>query len=76
MVVEIINYTNHLSPSQCKNRYLVIHRPTADQSYIFWTQNNNSTVFRVLYKNQEIGRCFIANKECDVYLPPDTQGNK
>ncbi len=76
MAVEIINYTNHMDPPDCNNRVLVLHRPTADQSYIFWTSNSNSTVFRVLWKNQEIGRCFIANHKCDVYLPPDVKGNK
>jgi serine/threonine protein kinase len=69
LVLEILNYTDHLSPKECKNHYLVIRTPTLDSGMIFWTKDKDSKEFRVLWNDEEVGRCKIAEDTCEVYLP-------
>jgi len=69
LVLEILNFTEHLSPKECKNRYLVIRTPTLDSGMIFWTKEKNSKEFRVFWNDEEVGRCKIAEGTCEVYLP-------
>jgi serine/threonine protein kinase len=71
MVLRIINRTDYLNPKECKNRELVYRTPTSDDSYIFWTKENDSKEFRVLWRNKEVGRCKIAKSPCEVYLPKE-----
>jgi serine/threonine protein kinase len=42
----------------------------AQHGEIFWTTADNSVEFRVLWNKQEIARCQIANKHCELRLPP------
>src|SRR5262249_541996 len=37
---------------------------------LFWTSAPNSTEFRVLWNNNEIARCQLAQNRCEVHLPP------
>ena len=69
LVLEILNLTDHLSPAECKNRYLVIRTPTLDSGMIFWTKEKDYKEFRVLWNDEEVGRCKIAEHTCEVYLP-------
>jgi serine/threonine protein kinase len=69
LVLEILNRTDHLSPAECKNRYLVIRTPTLDSGMIFWTKEKNYKEFRVLWNDEEVGRCKIAEDTCEVFLP-------
>ena len=69
MVLEIINTVNHLDPPECHNLHLVIRTPTSDQPYIFWTTQEGSNQFRVLWNDQEVTRCKINEHLCEVYLP-------
>jgi serine/threonine protein kinase len=69
LVLEILNFTDHLSPKECKNHYLVIRTPTLDSGMIFWTKEKDSKEFRVLWSDEEVGRCKIAEGTCEVYLP-------
>ncbi len=69
MVIEIINTVNHLDPEECQGKHLVIRTPSSDQPYIFWTTREGSNQFRVLWDDQEITRCKIREKFCEVYLP-------
>ncbi|MEJ2600921.1 MAG: protein kinase [Anaerolineales bacterium] len=69
LVLEILNFTDHLSPPECKNRYLVIRTPTLDSGMIFWTKEKDSKEFRVLWNDEEVRRCKIAEDTCEVYLP-------
>ena len=69
MVLEIINTVNHLNPPECHNLHLVIRTPTSDQPYIFWTTQEGSNQFRVLWEDQEVTRCEIKEKFCEAYLP-------
>ena len=69
LVLEILNRTDHLSPPECENRYLVIRTPTLDSGMIFWTKEKNYKEFRVFWNDEEVGRCKIAEETCEVYLP-------
>lgn len=69
MVLEIINTVNYLDPPECQNLYLVTRTPTSDESYIFWTPQEGSSQFRVLWNDEEITRCKIKDEFCEVYLP-------
>lgn len=69
MVLEIINTVNYLDPPECQNLHLVTRTPTSDESYIFWTPQEGSTQFRVLWNDEEITRCKIKDQFCEVYLP-------
>jgi serine/threonine protein kinase len=69
LVIEIINDKGHLDPPECANRYLVVRTPVPNADTIFWTKVDGSKEFRVLWNDQEIGRCEIAKGFCEVYLP-------
>ncbi|MGD2158895.1 MAG: hypothetical protein PVG32_18595, partial [Anaerolineales bacterium] len=69
MVLEIINTVNHLNPLECQGRHLVYRTPTSDDPYIFWTNQQGSRQFRVLWDDDEVARCKIAKGFCEVYFP-------
>lgn len=69
MVIEIINYLDHLEPPECHNKYLVIRTPSADEPIIFWTKKEGSSQFRVLWEDEEVTRCKNKENFCEVYLP-------
>lgn len=69
LVLEILNYTDHLEPAECKNRHLVMHYPPLNRDYLFWVEDGKSKEFRVLWDDQEVGRCKIKKGSCEVYLP-------
>lgn len=69
VVLEIINTIDHLDPPECQGRHLVIRTPTSDDTFIFWTTQDNSRQFRVLWEDKEIARCRILKGFCEVYLP-------
>ena len=59
----------YLSPIECRNRVLSNLSPALDADKIFWTPDENSSEFRVLWLNQEVGRCEIAAGACDFRVP-------
>jgi serine/threonine protein kinase len=59
----------YLSPAECTNKVLSRLSPAADANEIFWTQNDTSHEFRVLWENQEVARCEIAAGICDFRVP-------
>lgn len=69
MVLEILTTEDHLSPPECNNHFLVIRTPTSDSELIFWTKEKNYREFRVLWNDEEVGRCKIAEETCEIYLP-------
>jgi hypothetical protein len=68
-VAAIIDYRDHLSPPDCANRTVAERTPSLGDPGIFWTAQAGSQQFRVLWNNTEVGRCLIAARHCDVYLP-------
>ena len=71
MRIEIQGNPNaYLNPSLCKNIYLSTRSYYADDDeYIFWTPAENSTQFRVLWQDEEMGICDIDAGFCEVFVP-------
>jgi serine/threonine protein kinase len=69
LVLEISNFRTHLDPKECKNRELVYRSTVQGSDMTFWTKDDDYKEFRVLWDNEEVGRCKINKKTCDVYLP-------
>jgi serine/threonine protein kinase len=58
----------YLEPPQCQsyNSEVWVER---GRSLDFWTPQDGSMQFRVLWNGQEVGRCEIATGSCEVFLP-------
>jgi hypothetical protein len=56
-------------PTECNKRVLSNVRIAPAAPAIFWTPNDNSVEFRILWLNQEIARCTIKSGTCDFYVP-------
>ena len=74
MALEIVGSSPYLDPPECgRGTFLSLRTPTRDDSSIFWTAQDGSQQFRVLWrsggKDEEIGRCEIDAGSCDVMLP-------
>jgi serine/threonine protein kinase len=71
VVIEIINYVDHLDPPECRNRHVITRTPTLEEGEdtIFWTDEGGSKVFRVLWQDVEVARCEIDKGYCEIYLP-------
>jgi serine/threonine protein kinase len=63
------NPGSYLNPPLCKDYYLSTRSITRDSALIFWTEQPNSTQFRVLWQNQEVGLCDIEAGFCEVFVP-------
>lgn len=64
------NTVPYLDPRECKRGYLnVIQFRQATDSQIFWTAQENSHQFRVLWKDEEVARCAVDAGSCEVYIP-------
>ncbi len=59
----------YLLPEECQNRYLSTLQPLETDPGLFWTTQEGSHQFRVLWLNEEIARCEIRAGVCDVYVP-------
>jgi len=68
MAIEIYLSQPFVRPSECRRPYLSILNPQRDDSRIFWTTLENSPEFRVLWQQEEIGRCQTGTGVCEVYL--------
>jgi len=67
--LEILDAGDYLQPGQCGDNYISSRWLKADDPGIFWTTQENSSQFRVLWGREEVARCEIATGECEVYLP-------
>lgn len=61
--------TPYLSPAECDKRVLSKLAPAIDSDELFWTPDDNSREFRILWLNQEIARCEIEAGTCDFRVP-------
>jgi serine/threonine protein kinase len=64
----ILNSASYLSPPSCQaiNSEVWAER---GRSLDFWTPQDGSSQFRVLWNDQEIGRCEISAGTCEVFVP-------
>jgi serine/threonine protein kinase len=58
-----------LRPAPCEEHYLAARWPVPNDPTIFWTHQEGSQQFRVLWGRDEIQRCQIDSGTCEVYLP-------
>lgn len=58
-----------LRPAPCENHYLATRWPSTGDPTVFWTRQEGSQQFRVLWGRDEIQRCEIDAGSCEVYLP-------
>ncbi len=56
-------------PAECKNRIISYVRLAPTSSEVFWTPNQDSQEFKVMWLDEEIARCSIAAATCDFYVP-------
>lgn len=59
----------YLSPSECNNRTLSTLSLPMNSGNLFWTPDNSSDLFRILWLGEEIARCEIEAGTCDFYVP-------
>ncbi|HSG44928.1 MAG TPA: hypothetical protein VLA72_17410, partial [Anaerolineales bacterium] len=59
----------YLSPPACDNRTLSALSLPMNSGNLFWTPDDSSDLFRVLWLNQEIARCEIEAGVCNFYVP-------
>jgi hypothetical protein len=75
VALEILGSRPYLSPPECgHNTYLSLRTPTREDPTIFWTTEEGSHQFRVLWREgggqgEEVARCEIEAGTCEVYLP-------
>jgi len=66
--LEISGTGSYLRPPKCVGYMATLHPEPGDPA-IFWTPQEGSTVFRVLWQDEELVRCDISAGTCEVYLP-------
>ena len=67
--IEIRSSPAYLRPSQCSSRYNSTVTASRGGDFVFWTAQEGSSQFRVLWNEQEVARCEIAAGICEVFLP-------
>lgn len=67
--VDIIDAVDYLNPPECGERFLASIHLSPGNSSIFWTTQEGSQVFRILWRDEELVRCEIAAGSCEVFLP-------
>jgi hypothetical protein len=73
VALEIIGSEPYLQPQECgKNTFLSLRTPNPDDSTIFWTAQEGSSQFRLLWneggEDKEAARCEISTGTCEVFL--------
>jgi serine/threonine protein kinase len=63
------NPNEYLRPSLCQGIYLSTRSYYADNEVIFWTRQEGSAQFRVLWNGEEMGVCEIEKGFCEVFVP-------
>jgi hypothetical protein len=69
MAIELYLSPPFVRPADCIQPYLSKLGPARDDDRIFWTAQENSSEFRVLWQEKEIGRCQIGAGICEVFVP-------
>ena len=74
VALQIFGSSPYLDPPECgRGTFLSLRTPTREDPSIFWTAQEGSHQFRVLWraggKDEEVGRCDIGAGTCDVRLP-------
>ena len=73
-VLEIFGSSPYLNPAECgRGVFLSLRTPPRDDPSIFWTAQEGSHQFRVLWReggqDEEVARCEIGAETCEAFLP-------
>ncbi len=66
--LEPVQFGNFLDPEACLQYNARVTNLTVSEQ--FWRSINNQTQFRVLWNNEEVGRCALDAGLCEVRIPP------
>lgn len=66
--VEMLLETEVLQPRWCTG-YNAVLTLVPDDSENFWVRRGGATQFRIIWADQEVARCRIADNQCEVRLP-------
>ena len=74
MAIEILSSPSYLNPPECSKGYLSTRTPTRDDAVVFWTAQEGSHQFRVLWRAsgqdwEEVARCEIGAGTCELFFP-------
>ena len=74
VALQILGSSPYLDPPQCgHNNFLSLRTPPREDPTVFWTAQEESHQFRVLWRaggqDEEIARCEIDAGTCEVFLP-------
>lgn len=74
VALEIVGSDPYLQPQECgQNNFLSLRTPNPDDPTIFWTAQEGSSQFRLLWReggeDREVARCEISSGTCEVFLP-------
>ncbi|MEO8356226.1 MAG: hypothetical protein ABI621_09945 [Chloroflexota bacterium] len=74
VALEIVGSDPYLQPLECgHNDFLSLRTPNPDDPTIFWTAQEGSSQFRLLWleggEGREVARCEISAGTCEVFLP-------
>jgi serine/threonine protein kinase len=69
MRIEVLDAGPYLEPAECVRGYQSTRTPVPGDPMIFWTPQAGSGQFRVLWKDQEVGRCDSHAGLCRVFVP-------
>ena len=69
MAIYIASSPPYLEPVECGKTYISILTYERTDASLFWTAQENSHQFKVLWENAEVGRCDIGADTCEVYVP-------
>jgi hypothetical protein len=74
MAIEILSSPAYLRPPECTKGNLSTRTPTRDDPVVFWTAQEGSRQFRVLWRSsgqdwEEVARCEIGAGTCEVFFP-------
>lgn len=74
MALRILGSPAYLDPPECgNNNFLSLRTPTRNDATVFWTAQEGSRQFRVLWRaggvDEEVARCEIGAGTCEVFFP-------
>jgi serine/threonine protein kinase len=66
--IEMLTAPSYLRPAQCRGYNAQVSSET-DSNLVFWVLRSGGVGFRVLWNEQEVGRCEFGAESCGVFLP-------
>ncbi len=68
MILHVYDSFPYMNPPECV-RFLSLLNPERGSGLIFWTKQEGSRQFRVLWREEEVARCEISAGVCEFFTP-------